>query len=133
AWLPYFAVGGTPAWLGWHLMPLIGTVDIAVGVMTLARPRRLFLLYAALWALWTALLRPLAGQGGWEFVERAGNYGVPLALLSLSGAGGTVADRLRHRGSPRFWSWLAEPVRTLLTAASAAGAERVLRLTPAPV
>src|SRR5438067_2156411 len=83
-------------------MPLVGTVDIAVGVMTLARPRRLFLLYATLWALWTALLRPLAGQGGWEFVERAGNYGVPLALLSLRGAGvGVHRARGQLRGSAR--------------------------------
>ena len=32
-------------------------------------------------ALWTAMLRPLAGQGIAECLERAGNYGVPLALL----------------------------------------------------
>jgi hypothetical protein len=36
-----------------------------------------------LWAVWTALLRPLAGESGWEAIERAGNYGVPLAMVVL--------------------------------------------------
>ena len=39
----------------------------------------------AAWASWTALLRPLAGESMFEAIERAGNYGVPLALLALVG------------------------------------------------
>jgi hypothetical protein len=38
----------------------------------------------ALWAVFTALLRPLAGMGWWEFLERAGNYGPPIAFLLLA-------------------------------------------------
>jgi hypothetical protein len=34
-----------------------------------------------IWATWTALLRPLSGETFFETIERAGNYGVPLALL----------------------------------------------------
>jgi hypothetical protein len=37
-----------------------------------------------IWATWTALLRPLAGEPVFETLERAGNYGVPLALILLT-------------------------------------------------
>ena len=69
-------------------MPLIGAVDISVGIITLLSPRRAVLLYAAIWGFWTALLRPLAGEPVWEALERAGNYGVPLAFLLASQAPG---------------------------------------------
>jgi hypothetical protein len=36
-----------------------------------------------MWCVWTALLRPLAGESFWEAIERAGNYGAPLGLLLL--------------------------------------------------
>src|SRR5215510_12479578 len=81
AWLPYFAVVGIPEAWAWKLMPLVGAVDVLAGMAILYRPMRLPLIYMSAWALWTALLRPLAGESVWEAVERAGNYGVPLALL----------------------------------------------------
>ena len=84
-WLPYFEVVGIPAGLAAALMPIIGFVDIAVGIAVFLSPRPVFLLYMAGWALWTALLRPLAGESVWETLERAGNYGVPFALLLLAG------------------------------------------------
>jgi hypothetical protein len=84
AWVPYFGVAGIPEAWAWQLMPLIGTVDISVGLITLLSPRRAVLLYATVWAFWTALLRPLAGEPAWETIERAGNYGVPLAFLIAS-------------------------------------------------
>jgi hypothetical protein len=37
------------------------------------------------WGAVTALLRPISGEPAGEFIERAGNYGAPLALLLLSG------------------------------------------------
>ena len=83
AWLPYFAVAGIPPATGWSLMPWIGALDILAGVSVLFAPRRLPLLYMVVWGTWTALLRPLAGEPVWETLERAGNYGVPLALLLL--------------------------------------------------
>jgi hypothetical protein len=88
AWVIYFGVVGIPEPWAWKLMPLIGTVDISVGLITLLSPRRAVLLYATIWGFWTALLRPLADESVWEAVERAGNYGVPLAFLLGSQARG---------------------------------------------
>jgi hypothetical protein len=88
AWVSYFGVVGIPEPWAWKLMPLIGAVDISVGIITLLSPRRAVLLYAAIWGFWTALLRPLAGEPVWEALERAGNYGVPLAFLLASQAPG---------------------------------------------
>ena len=87
AWLPYFAVVGIPESWAWKLMPPIGAVDVTIGMMILFAPRRLPLLYMAVWGLWTALLRPLSGESAFEAIERAGNYGVPLALLLMSQRG----------------------------------------------
>ena len=42
-------------------------------------------MWLVLWGLVTALLRPLSGEPFAEFIERAGNFGAPLALLLLSG------------------------------------------------
>ncbi|MBI3777401.1 MAG: hypothetical protein HY274_00530 [Gammaproteobacteria bacterium] len=87
SWLPYFHVFGiSDAW-AWPLMRVVGTMDIALGVAVLLAPRRALLLYMAIWGCFTALLRPLAGEGGWEFIERAYNYGVPFTLLLLYGFG----------------------------------------------
>ena len=85
AWLPYFALVGISSDTAFTLMPLIGMLDISVGIAVLVSPRPFILLYMAAWALWTALLRPLVGETPFELVERAGNYGVPFALLCLVG------------------------------------------------
>lgn len=79
-WLPYFAVVGIGPQLGYRFMPIIGVVDILLG-LSMLRPTKAAVAYMTVWAVWTALLRPLAGQGVAEALERAGNYGVPLALL----------------------------------------------------
>lgn len=80
-WLPYFAVVGIGRDLAHTLMPVVGTIDITAGILVLLSPRPVVLLYMAIWGLWTALLRPLSGESGFETLERAGNYGVPIALL----------------------------------------------------
>lgn len=80
-WLPFFALAGFSRDAAYTLMPLIGLMDIALGVAILARPMRAVLLYMTVWALWTASLRPLTGDSVFEMLERAGNYGVPLAFL----------------------------------------------------
>ncbi len=85
AWFPYFAVVAITAAAALRLEPLIGVHDISLGVFTFLSPRPIVLLWAGIWCTWTALLRPLAGEGWWEFLERAGNYGVPLAFLLLHG------------------------------------------------
>jgi hypothetical protein len=64
-------------------MPLIGTLDIVLGTLILLRPRPAILYWMIVWAIWTALLRPLAHEPVWELFERAGNHGVPVALLCL--------------------------------------------------
>jgi hypothetical protein len=85
AWIPYFGVVGIPEAWAWKLMPIVGTVDIAAGLSVLFSPRPIVLAYMAVWATWTALLRPLSGDSSFETIERAGNYGVPLALLLMFG------------------------------------------------
>jgi hypothetical protein len=85
AWVPYFAVAGIPSEVAYALMPVVGAVDIFMGLTVLFSPRPIVLLYMAVWAAWTALLRPLAGEPVFETLERAGNYGVPLAMLLLVG------------------------------------------------
>ena len=65
-------------------MPMIGAADISLGLSALFRPCRATALYMTAWGFWTALLRPLAGEPIWETLERAGNFGVPLALLLAS-------------------------------------------------
>jgi len=80
------------------------------------------ILWMAAWGLWTALLRPLAGESIWEAVERAGNYGTPLALFFLArggGAGSWIKFRLSDplEGAPlnRF-CWLLRLSTVLLLA-----------------
>src|SRR4030081_211611 len=88
AWVPYFGVVGIPPELAWKLMPLIGTVDITIGLSVgFIRPVRVLLLYMAVWGLLTATMRPLAGEPIWEFVERIPNWAIPLAFLCVRGFG----------------------------------------------
>lgn len=77
-------------------------MDITLGLIILLNPRRSVLLFLTFWGLWTALMRPLAGQGWWELLERGGNYGVPFAFLMLSGWGRTAGDwfgRIREQAA----------------------------------
>jgi phosphohistidine phosphatase SixA len=83
AWLPFFGLVEIGREAALALMPAIGTVDIAIGLTVLIRPRPAALLYMGVWALWTAALRPLTGDSVFEMLERAGNYGVPLAMLLM--------------------------------------------------
>ncbi len=106
AWVPYFAVGGISEPWAWRLMPWIGTMDILMGLLALLWPCRVLFMWAVIWCIWTALLRPLSGEPFWEALERAGNYGVPLAILTVVGVSGSWFGRL-----PDKWSALSAPVR----------------------
>jgi hypothetical protein len=106
AWVPYFGVAGIPEPWAWKLMPWVGTMDVAIAFLAFIWPSRALFAWAAAWAVWTALLRPLAGQGWPEFFERAGNYGVPLAILAFLGLRGPWLARL-----PEEWPQPAEAVR----------------------
>jgi len=82
-WVPYFGVVGIPPELAWKLMPVIGAVDIALGLLVgFVRPFRIVLLYMTIWGFWTATLRPLAGEPIWEFVERVPNWAIPSARMA---------------------------------------------------
>jgi hypothetical protein len=115
AWLPYFAVAGIGPELAYRIMPVIGTVDLLAGILALVAPTPIALLYMIVWASWTAMLRPLAGEPVYETIERAGNYGVPLALLLLLGVPRTWAGWFRpwgreraahvHRSIPAILRW----------------------------
>lgn len=84
-WCNYFAVFGIGHDLAYRLMPFVGTVDILLGLSLLFYPTRAVLTWLVGWGTVTALLRPLSGEPFGEFIERAGNFGAPLALLLLSG------------------------------------------------
>jgi phosphohistidine phosphatase SixA len=58
-------------------------LDLSCASLALLCPFPAFFAYASFWTVWTAFLRPLTGLGWWEFFERAGNFGVPLAVLAL--------------------------------------------------
>jgi len=85
SWLPYFATLGIAENTARILLPLIGIMDITVGISILLFPLRIIVAWAALWGFWTALLRPLAGEPIWDFIERWANWAAPLALLILQG------------------------------------------------
>jgi hypothetical protein len=119
AWLPYFAIFGIPEAWAWRLMPVVGTVDITVGVLTLFQPVRAVVLYMAFWGFQTACLRPLAGQGVWELLERAGNYGVPLAFLILLGGGRSLSDWFSTRPMPALTGRRAVAIAWVLRATTA--------------
>ena len=119
AWLPYFAIFGIPEAWAWKLMPVVGTVDITVGVLTLFQPVRAVVLYMTFWGFQTACLRPLAGQGVWELLERAGNYGVPLAFLVMLGGGRSLPDWFSTRPMPTLTNERASAIGWILRATTA--------------
>ncbi|MDP3729459.1 MAG: hypothetical protein Q8R26_01735 [bacterium] len=93
-----FAIQGKKDWIQWfgnfgvqdtglatQLLFFIGLMDIAVALIVLFRPIKGILLWAVIWGFWTALIRPLVGMPIWDFVERAANWGAPLALLLYYG------------------------------------------------
>jgi hypothetical protein len=84
-WCNYFAVFGIGHDLAYRLMPLLGSFDILMGIGMLVYPIRAIPAWLIIWGIVTALLRPLSGEPFAEFMERAGNFGAPLAFLILSG------------------------------------------------
>jgi hypothetical protein len=84
-WCNYFAVFGIGHDTAYRLMPLLGSVDIGMGILMLVYPIRLVPVWLVIWGTITALLRPLSGEPLAEYIERAGNFGAPLMLLILSG------------------------------------------------
>ncbi|MEK7084814.1 MAG: hypothetical protein AAB932_06275 [Patescibacteria group bacterium] len=92
-----FALQGKAQWSGWivkmlsvteananSILQFIGGFDIVTGIIVLLVPIPAILLWAAAWGFWTALVRPLVGESGWDFVERWANWAAPLALLLMN-------------------------------------------------
>lgn len=84
-WCNYFALFGIDKMTAYRLMPLVGLIDITLGIILLFKPVRAIALWLVVWAILTALFRPLSGEPIAEFIERAGNFGAPLCLLLLAG------------------------------------------------
>jgi hypothetical protein len=84
-WCNYFALIGIGKVMAYRLMPVLGSVDILLGILLLCKPFRAIAAWLVIWGIITALCRPLSGEPFAEFIERAGNYGVPLCLLLLAG------------------------------------------------
>jgi len=82
-WCNYLAVAGIDQTMAYQLMPLIGIVDIIMGISLLLFPIRAVALWLVLWGFMTAAMRPLSGEPFAELIERAGNFGAPLTLLLL--------------------------------------------------
>lgn len=74
------------------LLPVIGYLDIVIAVLVLFLPLKIVLIWAVIWAFSTALARPFSGYPIWAFVERFGNWAVPLALLLLQGFPKKISD-----------------------------------------
>lgn len=83
-WTHYFAVFGIGRAMAFRLMPLVGAVDILLGIVMLIRPTRAIAGWLVLWGLVTATLRPLSGEPFAELIERGGNFGAPLAFVLLT-------------------------------------------------
>lgn len=87
-WCNYFAVFGVSSPMAYQLMPPLGVVDILLGITMLVYPMRVIPLWLVIWGFITAMLRPLSGEPLGEFIERAANFGTPLALLLMSAGTG---------------------------------------------
>lgn len=84
-WIPFLTVIGFSPETAIRLMPLIGTIDVIIAVLAIVHPMRFVFIYAFIWALATAIMRPVIGLPIWEFVERSANWAVPLAMIFILG------------------------------------------------
>ncbi|GAC1314495.1 MAG: hypothetical protein NVSMB24_39220 [Mucilaginibacter sp.] len=89
-WCNYFTVFGVGHNMAYTLMPILGVVDILLGLSFLVYPIRAVALWLVVWGLVTASLRPLSGEPFAELIERAGNFGAPGILLVLCGMSSDV-------------------------------------------
>tara|TARA_Y100000034_G_C6897059_1_gene413797 strand:+ start:920 stop:1345 length:426 start_codon:yes stop_codon:yes gene_type:complete len=89
SWFGYFTGVGIAESSIRTLLMLIGIMDIAVAGFALFKPIRGVLLWAVVWSVATALIRPITGDffglDFLDFVERASNFMAPLALILLYG------------------------------------------------
>ena len=98
-WTEYLGVLGLGAGSvrAWHLIVVVGWFEVALGLAVLVTPSRRLVPTVLAWKVTTELLRPLAGESVWEFIERGGDYFLPLALFLVYGW--LAAPAPRHEGS----------------------------------
>jgi membrane-associated PAP2 superfamily phosphatase len=79
----HFASIGIPADAGFLVG--VGLFEFSLAVLVLVRPVVSTLVYVLVWKLGTELLYPISGGvlDTFEFIERAGSYGIPLALIQI--------------------------------------------------
>lgn len=82
-WIPLITAFGFSNHFARQIMPLIGILDIVVAVCAIIYPKRFVFIWAFIWAFLTALSRPISGEPMIEFIERASNWFVPLALCVI--------------------------------------------------
>lgn len=83
AWIPFVTYWGISAESAPAVMRVVGLADFALAIHVLVRPVVPLLAWMTFWGFFTATLRPLTGLSFFDFVERAPNWGAPLALLLL--------------------------------------------------
>ncbi|MCA9731959.1 hypothetical protein KC799_07510 [candidate division KSB1 bacterium] len=84
-WIIFLTTVGFTQDMAAKLMPVIGIIDIVIALLALIRPMRFVFIYAFIWALATAMMRPVVGMPIWEFVERSANWAIPLSLVFMLG------------------------------------------------
>ncbi len=80
-WIVFLTTVGFSTEIAMKLMPLIGVIDLIIASLAIVRPMRFVFIYAFIWALATAIMRPVVGLPVWDFVERTANWAVPLAMI----------------------------------------------------
>ncbi|MCA1844644.1 MAG: hypothetical protein LC792_15920, partial [Actinobacteria bacterium] len=86
-WLDFFGFFGigTATVASAHLSQWVGAAEIALGLAALYKPLRGVLVVVLVWKVGTEALRPLVGQNNYQFIERGGDYALPLGLFWLLG------------------------------------------------
>ncbi len=85
AWLELLTTVGFSKDYATFLLPIIGYLDVIIAFLVLFLPLKIILIWAVIWAFSTGLIRPFSGYPIWSFVERFGNWTVPLVLLLVQG------------------------------------------------
>src|SRR5664279_6196818 len=68
-WCNYFALFGIDKVHAYQLMPVLGTVDILLGLLLIFKPGRAVAVWLVIWSIITAACRPLSGEPFAEFVD----------------------------------------------------------------
>jgi len=79
-WAAYLETAGFSHDVALSVMPLIGCLDWLVALVVLVWPLRPVVLWAVIWAIATAAIRPISGEPVWEMIERGANWACPWAL-----------------------------------------------------